>query len=72
MKSPKPLSPFNLILTAVLALTFSAGGTALHLASQSTLTDPQDRILDSALALWTMGTTTLIGLLSNQSTNKEQ
>lgn len=66
MKTPKPASPFNLIFLTVLPLTLTSGGTALHLAGQPTLTQPQARILDSALAMWTMGTTTLIGLLSSQ------
>ncbi|MEO1353341.1 MAG: hypothetical protein AAFW84_32035 [Cyanobacteria bacterium J06635_15] len=48
MRSIKSPSPFNRILTAVLSLTLASGGTAVHLASQPTLTEPQERILDSA------------------------
>lgn len=62
MKSP---STFNCVFAAVLALTLSSGGTAVHFANQPTLTPSQDRILDSAIAMWTMGTTTLIGLIGN-------
>lgn len=57
---------FNLIFIAVLSLTLTSGGTAIHLANQPTLTQQQDRILDNALAMWTMGTTTVIGLLSSR------
>ncbi|MEM9907473.1 MAG: hypothetical protein AAF921_20875 [Cyanobacteria bacterium P01_D01_bin.44] len=67
MRSIKSPSPFNLILTAVLSLNLASGGTAVHLASQPTLTEPQERILDSAIAICTMGTTTLFGLLSRLS-----
>ncbi|MFE4106226.1 hypothetical protein [Almyronema epifaneia] len=71
MQLPKPSSPFNLVFTAVLSLTLTSGGTALHLANQPTLTQPQDRILDSALAMWTTGSATLIGLLSSRSSSDD-
>lgn len=58
---------FKYVFAAVLSLTLTSGGTALHLSGQPTPTPAQDRILDSAIALWTMGTTTLIGLLSNSA-----
>lgn len=64
-------STFKLVFTAVLVLTLTSGGTAVHLAGQPTLTQPQDRLLDSALAMWTMGTTTLMGLLSSRSGENE-
>lgn len=60
MKKPS----FNLIFSTVLALTLSSGGAAFHLASQPSLTEAQNRLLDSALAMWTMGATTMVGLLS--------
>ncbi|NEQ32532.1 MAG: hypothetical protein F6K04_16275 [Leptolyngbya sp. SIO4C5] len=71
MKSLKPSSPFKLIFTAVLSLTLTSGGTALHLASQPTLTESQNRILDSALAMWTTGSATIIGLLSSRSNEED-
>lgn len=61
----KPSS--NLLFATVLSLTLGSGGAALHLASQPTLTEQQNRLFNSAIALWTTGTTTLIGLLG---TNK--
>jgi len=67
MKSPKTNSTFQYVFAAVLSLTLTSGGTALHLSGQPTLTPAQDRIFDSAIALWTMGTTTLLGLLSSPS-----
>jgi hypothetical protein len=67
MPPAKPNSPFPYLFAAVLSLTLTAGGTALHLASQPTLTSAQERFFDSAIALWTTGTTTLIGLLSSRS-----
>ncbi|NEP17901.1 MAG: hypothetical protein F6J97_13515 [Leptolyngbya sp. SIO4C1] len=57
---------FNLVFIATLSLTLTAGGTAVHFANQPALTEPQDRILDSALTMWTMGTATMTGLLSNR------
>lgn len=68
LKTP---SPFNLIFMSVLALTLGSGGTAVHLGQRSTLTEPQERIFDSAITMWTMGTTTLIGLLSSRSENDD-
>jgi hypothetical protein len=59
MKNPSS----NLIFATVLSLTLGSGGTALHLASQPTLTDAQTRVLNSAIALWTTGTTAVIGLV---------
>ncbi|MEM6433373.1 MAG: hypothetical protein AAF773_05880 [Cyanobacteria bacterium P01_D01_bin.115] len=67
MQPNNPKSRFKLIFASVLALTLTSGGTALHLANQPTPTEAQDRIFDSAIAMWTMGTTTLIGLLSSRS-----
>ncbi|MEO0458393.1 MAG: hypothetical protein AAF152_17680 [Cyanobacteria bacterium P01_A01_bin.114] len=72
MHSCKSPSPFNLIFAAVLSLTLASGGTAVHLASQSALTEPQERILDSAIATWTLSTTTLIGLLSNRRSDRSK
>ena len=73
MKSTKSLSTFKLVFTAVLSLTLASGGTAIHLAGQPTLTEPQERLLNSAIAAWTMGTTTLIGLLnSDRPTNQDK
>jgi hypothetical protein len=54
----------NLIFATALSLTLGSGGAALHLASQPTLTEAQTRVFNSAIALWTTGTTTLIGLLT--------
>ncbi|MBE9111090.1 hypothetical protein IQ273_16915 [Nodosilinea sp. LEGE 07298] len=67
MKQTKTPPTFNLIFATVLSLTLGSGGAALHLASQPTLTEAQTRVLNSAIALWTTSTTTLLGLLS---TNK--
>lgn len=69
MQHPKRSSTFAIAFATVLSLTLGSGGTALHLASQPTLTEQQDRILDSAIAMWTTGATTLIGLLGAASTN---
>lgn len=52
----------NFIFATVLALTFGFGGAALHLASQPTLTEQQNRIFNIAITLWTTGTTTFISL----------
>lgn len=62
---------FNFIFIAVLSLTLTSGITAIHLANQPTLTEQQDRILDNALAMWTMGTTTVIGLLSSRPSDPD-
>lgn len=67
MKHTKTPPAFNLIFVTVLSLTLGSGGTALHLASQPTLTEAQTHVLNTAIALWTTGSTTLIGLLG---TNK--
>jgi hypothetical protein len=63
MKNPSS----NLIFATVLSLTLGSGGTALHLASQPTLTEAQTRVLNSAIALWTTGTTAVIGLLGTNN-----
>ena len=68
MKSP---SAFKYAFAAVLSLTLVSGGTALRLSGQPTLTDSQDRIFDSAIAMWTMGATTLFGLLSSRMTTED-
>ncbi|HSM84351.1 MAG TPA: hypothetical protein VLS96_21860 [Nodosilinea sp.] len=68
MKPTNTPSTFNLIFATVLSLTLSSGGAALHLASQPTLTEAQTRLFNSAIALWTTGTTTLIGLLGTAAT----
>lgn len=70
MKQSKTSSTFNLVFATVLSLTLGSGGTALHLASQPTLTEQQDRILDSAIATWTTGVATLLGLSSASGNNK--
>ncbi|WOD40889.1 hypothetical protein [Nodosilinea sp. E11] len=67
MKQTKTPPTSNLVFATVLSLTLSSGGAALHLASQPTLTEAQTHVLNTAIALWTTGTTTLIGLLG---TNK--
>jgi hypothetical protein len=67
MKQTKTPPTFNLIFATVLSLTLGSGGTALHLASQPTLTEAQTRVLDSAIALWTTGTTAVIGLLGTNN-----
>ncbi|MGK7891939.1 MAG: hypothetical protein AB4042_21640 [Leptolyngbyaceae cyanobacterium] len=56
--------PFNVIFAAVLALTIASGGTALYLGNRPNLTEQGDRVLDSAIELWTVGTLTTFGLLS--------
>lgn len=66
MRSVKSPSKFNLIFTAVLSLTLTSGSTAIHLANQPTLSEAQERVLDSALTLWTMGSTTVVGLLGSR------
>jgi hypothetical protein len=76
MQSPKSSFPIKTVYATVLSLTLGSGGTALHLASQPTLTEAQTRVFNSAIALWTTGTTTLIGLLgvasaSNNNTPHE-
>lgn len=67
MQPTKTPPAFNLVFTTVLSLTLGSGGAALHLANQPTLTEAQTHVLNTAIALWTTGTTTLIGLLG---TNK--
>jgi hypothetical protein len=57
----------NLIFATILSLTLGSGGAALHLASQPTLTEQQNRLFNSAIALWTAGTTALVGLLGNNN-----
>ena len=57
----------NLIFATILSLTLGSGGAALHLASQPTLTEQQNRLFNSAIALWTAGPTALVGLLGNNN-----
>lgn len=71
MKELKRRSTFHTVFAAVLSLTLASGGTAIHLANQPSLTPAQARIFDSALAMWTMGTTTLIGLLSTRPDDQD-
>ena len=63
---------FKAVFAAVLSLTLTSGGTALHLSGQPTLTTAQDRIFDSAIAMWTMGATTLFGLLGSRITSEKE
>ena len=67
MRSQPTPSKFTVIFAAVLSTTIASGFTAVNLANQPTLNEQQDRVLDSAIAIWTMGTTTLFGLLSTRS-----
>lgn len=69
MRLPKSPPTFILIFAAALSLTVISGGTAVHLSNQETLSDQQKRIQDSAIAIWTMGNTTIIGLLSGHFTD---
>ncbi|MGG6237338.1 hypothetical protein ACQ4N7_01770 [Nodosilinea sp. AN01ver1] len=69
MKPAKTPPTFNLIFATVLSLTLGSGGAALHLASQPTLNEAQTKVLNSAIVLWTTGTTTLLGLLSTNKPN---
>ncbi len=62
---------FKTIFTAVCCLTLTSGAAAFHLGSQPTLSPAQNRLFDGANATWTMGTTTLIGLLASQSNNDD-
>ncbi|MEM6436218.1 MAG: hypothetical protein AAF773_20565 [Cyanobacteria bacterium P01_D01_bin.115] len=71
MKSTKSSTAFKSAFAAVLSLTLASGGTVLHLSGQPTLTDSQDRIFDSAIAMWTMGATTLFGLLGSRIATNE-
>lgn len=59
----------NLIFVTALALTLCSGGAALHLASQPTLTEQQNRLFNSALTLCTAGATAIIGLLGTNKTH---
>ncbi|MEM6448647.1 MAG: hypothetical protein AAF704_19075 [Cyanobacteria bacterium P01_D01_bin.123] len=61
----KPTSPFKYVFATVLGLTILSGGMAFYLAGQSPLTESQDRIFDSAIAMWTMGTAALISPLGS-------
>jgi hypothetical protein len=63
---------FKTIFAAVFCLTLTSGGTAFYLGSQPTLSPAQNRLFDGANATWTMGTTTLIGLLTNQPSNDDE
>ena len=67
----QPPSPFTAIFASVLILTIASGGTAITIANRPTVNEQQERILDSAIAIWTMGTTTLIGLLSSRSSDHD-
>ncbi|WP_204137448.1 hypothetical protein [Halomicronema sp. CCY15110] len=62
---------FQAIFTAVFCLTLTSGGAAFYLGSQPTLSPAQNRLFDGANATWTMGTTTLIGLLASQSNDDD-
>ena len=64
-------SPFTAIFVSVLALTIASGGTAIAIANRPTVNEQQERILDSAIAIWTMGTTTLIGLLTSHASDDD-
>lgn len=72
MYPPKFPSTFRLIFLTVLCLTFSSGGTAVYLANQPNISEQQVRILDSALAMWTAGSTAMIGMLSSSANNSNE
>ncbi|MEM7773737.1 MAG: hypothetical protein AAF327_24935 [Cyanobacteria bacterium P01_A01_bin.37] len=61
----------NLTFASVLILTIASGGTAVHIASQPTLSEHQDRILDNAQNIFTLGATSLMGLLNSCSDDDE-
>lgn len=62
-------TPLTYIFTTVLTLTLSSGGSALYLANQPTLTEAQTCVLNTAIALWTTGSTAIIGMLSSSSSS---
>ncbi|MEM9215297.1 MAG: hypothetical protein AAGD25_13225 [Cyanobacteria bacterium P01_F01_bin.150] len=62
-------SPFAAIFTAVLALTIASGGTAYTIANRPSINEQQEEIFDHMISLCTLGSTTLIGLLSSQLLN---
>ena len=62
---------FKYVFATVLTLTLTSGGAAWHLGSQPTLSPAQDRLFDGANATWVMGTTTLIGLLTSQTSDRQ-
>ncbi len=72
MKSLNSNSTFKTVFAAVFCLTLTSGGTAFYLGSQPTLSPAQNRLFDGANATWTMGTTTLIGLLTNQPKSDDE
>jgi hypothetical protein len=72
MKPTNPNTTFKTIFTAVFCLTLTSGGAAFYLGSQPTLSPAENRLFDGANATWTMGTTTLIGLLTSQSGNDDE
>ena len=63
MKHTKTRPTAHLVFAPVLALTLVSVVVMLHLASQPTLTEQQNRVFDIAIALCTTGFTACVGLL---------
>ena len=64
---------FVLVFATIVVLNGGSGVTAFYLGNQPTLTESQNRILDSTIEMWRMSTLALIGLLGsryNLSDNK--
>ena len=63
-KSALPLNKVNLIFAAMVSLTVASSGAAIYLVSQPVLSERQNRILETTMLVWTMGTTALVTLIS--------
>lgn len=58
---------FVLMFVTVVVLNGGSGATAFYLGNRPSLTESQNRILDSTIEMWRMSTLALIGLLGSRS-----
>lgn len=60
-------STFNLIFSTVVGLTILSGATSVVLASQTSISESQKRILENTSNTWLMGTGAIFGLLGGRA-----
>lgn len=58
------MSKFNLSLIALLAVIVPSGATAIYLANQAELTNPQTQVLETSIKICYGSTLTLSGVLA--------
>lgn len=66
-----PLNRINLVFAAIVSLTVASSGVAIHLTSQPVLSERQNRILETSMAVWTMSTTVLVTLLGGKDDSQD-